>query len=293
VPGVAAPVSVDSADRGKARVRFAEVPQLLHGDDPRWVPPLLAWERYRLDQHRNPYFEEAEVGLLLARRAHRPVGRIAVHLPEPGAEGRFGFWSVAEDREVAVALVEAAGTWLDERGCTSMTGPWSFRPDDEPGVLVAGQDAGGTTGRPWQPRHEADLLETTGFESIEETSTWRLRTSEVGPEAPPAGDDVERPRHAGSYADGRLVLDRIAAVPDLSGALRAAGIRGAWGLAKRARLAEWEGCTVVRCTGVAAVEVPAIVAAAGRAGYSWVVAPWSPDPEAAPETVHRRYRLRW
>jgi hypothetical protein len=290
---VAAPVSVESADRGKARVRFADLPQVLYGDDPLWAPPLLAWERYRLDQHRNPYFEEAEVALFLARRAHRPVGRIAAHLPGTGDEGRFGFWSVADDREAAVALVEAAGAWLDEQGCTAMTGPWSFRPDDEPGVLVAGQEAGGTTGRPWQPRHEADLLEVTGFEGIEEARTWRLRTSEVGPEAPAADPEVDRPRQAGSYVDGRLVLDRIAAVPDLSGVLRGAGLRGAWGLARRARMAEWEGCTVVRCSGAPEVEVPALVAAAGRAGYSWVVAPWSPDPDAAPETVHRRYRLRW
>jgi hypothetical protein len=113
---VATAVTVESADRGKARVRFGEVPHVLHGDDPRWVAPLLAWERYRLDQHRNPYFDDAEVALFLARRAHRPVGRIAAHVAEPGAEGRFGFWSVAEDREVAVAHVEAAGEWLESRG---------------------------------------------------------------------------------------------------------------------------------------------------------------------------------
>ena len=290
---MAGPVRVESADRGKARVRFGDVPHLVHGDDPRWGPPLLAWERYRLDRHRNPYLERAEVALFLARRAHRPVGRIAAHLSEPGAEGRFGFWAVADDREVAVALVEAAGEWLDEQGCSSMTGPWSFESDDEPGALVAGQDAPGTTGRPWRPRHEADLLEATGFEAVKEARTWRLVTTEVGPTAPAAGPEVARPRQAGSYVDPRLVLDRIAAVPDLSGALGGTGLRGAWGLAKQARAAAWEGCTVVRCTGAPEVEVPALVTAAGRAGYSWVVAPWSPDPDAPPETVHRRYRLAW
>ena len=284
---------MESADRGKSRVRFVDVPHLVHGDDPHWAPPLLAWDRYRLDRHRNPYFEDAEVALFLCRRAHRPVGRIAAHLPEPGGEGRFGFWAVADDREVAVALVEAAGEWLDEQGCSSMTGPWSFEADDEPGVLVAGQEASGTTGRPWRPRFEADLLEATGFEVVDEARTWRLRTTEVGPEAPPAGSDVDWPRQAGSYADGRLVLDRIAAVPDLTDPLRGAGLRGAWGLAKRARAADWEGCTVVRCSGAPELEVPRLVTAAGRAGYSWVVAPWSPDPDAPPETVHRRYQLRW
>jgi hypothetical protein len=174
-----------------------------------------------------------------------------------------------------------------------MSGPWSFAADDEPGALVHGQDAPGTTGRPWRPRYEAELLEAMGFEVVEEARTWRLPAREVGPEDPPAAEDVDLPRQAGSYVDRRLVLDRIAAVPDLTEALGGAGLRGAWGLAKRARAADWEGCTVVRCTGRPEVEVPRLVRVAARAGYSWVVAPWSPDADAAPETVHRRYRLRW
>jgi hypothetical protein len=283
-------VEVEEVTRGKARVRFTELPQVLHGKDPRWAPPVLAWERYRLDVHRNPYFERADVALFLARRAGRPVGRIAAHLPEGGLEGRFGFWAVGDDRDVAVALVEAAGDWLDERGCSSMTGPWSFEEDDEPGALAAGFEAGGTTGRPWRPPWEVRLLEEAGFEAVAERTTWRLRASEVGPEAP-TGDDP--PGQAGAYADPRLVLERIAAVPDLSAALRATSLRSAWGLARQARLGDWDGCTVVRCSGSPEVEVSALVAAAGRAGYSWVVAPWSPDPAAPPETVHRTYRLRW
>jgi hypothetical protein len=283
-------VEVEEVTRGKARVRFTELPHVLHGGDPRWAPPVLAWERYRIDRHRNPYFDRAEVALFLARRAGRPVGRIAAHLPEGATEGRFGFWAVADDRDAAVALVEAAGDWLEERGCSSMTGPWSFEEHDEPGALAGGFDAGGTTGRPWRPPWEARLLEEAGFDVAAETGMWRLRAGEVGHEAA-TGDEL--PGQAGAYADPRLVLERIAAVPDLSAALRAPSIRSTLSVARRARAADWEGCTVVRCTGSPEVEVSALVAAAGRAGYSWVVAPWSPDPAAPPETVHRTYRLRW
>jgi hypothetical protein len=288
-----ATVEVEEVTRGKARVRFADLPLVLHGEDTRWAPLVVAWERYRLDKHRNPYFERAEVGLFLARRGGRPVGRIAAHLPNgggEGAEGRFGFWAVGEDRDVAVALVEAAGDWLDEQGCTSMSGPWSFEEGDEPGQLAAGFDVPGTTGRPWRPPWEAALLEEVGFQVVGETATWRLRANEVGPTAVP-GDD--RPRQAGASADPRLVLERIAAVPDMTDALRQASLRSALSVARRARAADWEGCTVVHCHGRPEVEVPALVAAAGRAGYSWVVAPWSPDPSVEPETRHRTYRLSW
>ena len=283
-------ISLEEVTRGKGLVRFVELPQALHGEDPCFAPSVLAWERYRVSVRRNPYFEEADATYLLARRAGRPVGRIAAHLPHPGAEGRFGFWTTIDDAAVARELVEGARAWLDEQGCRSMTGPWSFEPGDEPGVLADGFDVPGTTGRPWRPPWEAGLLEALGFEAVGDTATWRLRTTEVGPERPTSQD---APGQAGTYVDRRLVLEGIAAVPDLSAALRTSGLGAAWGLARRVREGSWEGCTVVRCEDDPALAVPALVAAAGRAGYRWVVAPWSPDAAAPPETVHRTYRLRW
>jgi hypothetical protein len=105
-----------------------------------------------------------------------------------------------------------------------------------------------------------------------------------------AGPDVERPALIGRYADPRLLLvgppGVTAAVPDLT----AAG--SPWAMAKRAKRGGWDGCTVVRCDGDPSVLVPAVQAAAGLAGYQWVVAPWSPDPDAQPpETVHARFRM--
>jgi hypothetical protein len=82
-------------------------------------------------------------------------------------------------------------------------------------------------------------------------------------------------------------------VPDVAGARRATGLRSAWALARRAREAAWDEAVVVACDGDPAVLVPALLVAAGRAGYSTVVAPWSPDPAAVPETVHARFELTW
>jgi len=152
-------VSVEEVTGGKALVRFTDLPHGLHGTDPRWAPPVLAWERYRLDPNRNPFFERGDARYYLARRLGRPAGRITAHVAEAGGEGRFGFWSVADDPAVAAALVEEAQSWLAEQGCSSMTGPWSFEPGDEPGALVAGHEVAGVTGRPWRPAWEADLLE--------------------------------------------------------------------------------------------------------------------------------------
>src|SRR3546814_1423548 len=94
----------------------------------------------------------------MARRLGRPAGRIVAHVPEPGAEGRFGFFATVDDPDVVAALVDAASAWLREQGCTTMTGPLSFEPEDEPGLLADRFDRPGTTGRPWHPPWARPLL---------------------------------------------------------------------------------------------------------------------------------------
>lgn len=282
-------VTVEEVAGRAALKRFVELPQALHGTDPRFTPMVMTWERYRLDSRRNPFFERGEAVHLLARRVGRPAGRLTAHIAAPGSEGRFGFWWAEDDRTVVAALVAAARAWLDERGCASMTGPVSLTPDDELGVQVAGHDLPGRTGRPWHPVHLATLLEHQGFEPVDERPTWRLPAI-VGA-ALPVDDQV--PGHAGAYADPRLALDGVAAVPDVAPAQRTSGLRGAWALARRARVADWSTCTIVRCTDDPARRVPALQSVAAQAGYRWVVAPWTPDPSSEPEAVHRTYRLRW
>ncbi len=282
-------VVVEEVTRGKALARFTDLPVVLHGHDPRFAWPVLAWERYRLDPHRNPYFERGDAACFLARRLGRPAGRVTAHVDEPGGPGRFGFWGVEDDAEAALALIGAAAGWLREQGCTSMEGPVSFTEAEEAGVLVEGFDAPGTTGRAWHPPSQARLLEAHGFEPVRDLPRWRLPARPSGAERPLARDT---PGQAGKHADPRLVLEGVAAVPDLSGALRGASLRGAWSLARRVREAGWTTATIVSVDDDPADAVPALLTAAGRAGYEDVVSPWSPDPAAAPETVHRTYRRR-
>jgi hypothetical protein len=302
VPG-ADLVIVEPVDRGKPLVRVIELPQAVCGDDARWAPPVMAWERYRFDARRHPYFERGEAQVFLARRMGRPAGRITAHVPdgdEGGGDdgaGRFGFWWAIDDADVAAALLDAACGWLDARGCTSMVGPLSYEAREEVGLQVAGHDVPGLTGRPWHPPHLARLLEGRGAEPHGEHPTWRLDLDDAGVashvEQREAGTPVEAPGHAGPYGDTRLVLPGIAAVPDVAGALRTAGVRSAWALARRARARTWEVATVVRCDGDPATLVPGLLHAAAAAGYRQVIAPWTPVVGNPPEAVHRTYRITW
>ena len=286
-------MAVEEVTGGKAMVRFVELPQALHGHDPRWAPPVMAWERFRLDPRRNPYFERGDGVYLLARRLGRPVGRIAAHIEAPGGDGRFGFFTCTDDADVAAALVDAARQWLHDQGCTSMTGPYSFDPADEPGLVVEGIDVPGVTGRPWNPPWEARLLADQGFMTVADQPWWRLGASDAAVERVDVDDAAPLPGQAGPYGDRRLVLAGVAAVPDVADALRHSSFRSAWRLAKRARAGDWEACTVVRLTDVAGLAVPRLQAAAGAAGYRWVIAPWSHEPGAPPEAVHRIVRATW
>ena len=265
------------ADRASRR-RFLELPWALHAADPRWPPPLVRFERRRLDHRLNPYFAEHEVLRFLARRLGKVVGRIAAH-----GDGRFGFFDVADDDEAAGALVDAARSWSAERGHASLSGPVSFTDEHEAGVLVEGFDVPGTTGRPWHPPWYGRALGAAGLRIGERRPSYRLAAGGT-PSVPP--DDGPAPDHAGAYADARLVLrgeaGAIAAVPDVAAYLRH---ERPWQLARRARRRDWRTAVVVSVDCDPTVLVPALCAAAGRAGYTDVLAPWAPD-DRPPETVH-------
>ncbi|MEY2433451.1 MAG: hypothetical protein QOC92_3176 [Acidimicrobiaceae bacterium] len=282
-------VAVEEVSGRAAYKRFFEFAYQQFRGDPKWSPPVVAVERARLDHHRNPFFDGGDGEYFLARRMGAVAGRITAHVAAKGvADGWFGFYDVVDDPAVAAALVDQAAAWLRDQGCTTMTGPASFTPDDDPGVLVDGFEIAGTTGRPWHPPWYASHLEAAGLHRADERRTWRLPPAEPGVAAgaittlaTPSSTGV-----AGRFADPRIVLPEIEAVPDLTPA------RGsAVALARRAKKHQWQGCTIVRIDGEPSTLVPQLQAAADAAGYDWIVSPWSPDGTRPPETVHARFTV--
>jgi hypothetical protein len=175
----------------------------------------------------------------------------------------------------------------------SMTGPVSWRPDEEFGVVIVGHDQPAITGRPWQPAWYADRLRQAGLEPGETRHTFRLDTAgapALRGESPVSAD--EPPPHAGGYADPALVLDGVAAVPDVSATIDRASVRSAWQVARHVRREGFDTAVCVRCSGEPSVLVPRLLGAARRAGYRWLVAPWGP-PDATPETAHQVFTRRW
>lgn len=296
-------VSIETAASRTQRRRFAELPYLLHRRDPLWRREVRAYESWRLDSDRHPYFEHGDGVFLLARRHGQLAGRIAAHVPDrrrPDAEpGRFGFLATVDDADVVAALLDAARTWVEEQGAVSMTGPWSWTEADEVGLRVAGFEAPAATGRPWQPAFYADHVRAAGLVEARRWATYRVptppdvepRLAERAParaSKPASGPAVEAPAHAAGYADPALVLDGIAAVPDVAGLLDGTSLRSAWRAARAARRHDVDTAVCVRCSEEPSVVVPELVRAAGAAGYRHVVVPWARDQE--PETESAVFR---
>ena len=132
------------------RAAFVDLAYRLNAADPNWVPPLRIEALELITPGKNPFFDHADVQLMLARRRGEPVGRISAHIDrlalaqplEQGMGPGTGNWGLleAEDEGVARALIGAAEEWLRGKSMTRVLAPLSMSIWEEPGQLVRGHD---------------------------------------------------------------------------------------------------------------------------------------------------------
>jgi GNAT superfamily N-acetyltransferase len=166
-------------------MRFIKLPWQLYRNERNWVPPLVSERKKFLDRDKNPFFEHAEAEYFIAWRDGEPVGRIGAHVDRnfnsyQGNEwGLFGFFEAENDPEVARALLEAAETWLRDRGRDRMVGPMDFTTNDECGLLVDGYDRKPLILQGWHHPYYLPLLEGYGLDKAMDLYMWQLRLDEV------------------------------------------------------------------------------------------------------------------
>ena len=172
-------VSIRTA-RGPAAVkRFIDLPYRLHAGTP-WIPPLKLERRLFLNRRLNPYFTHGEAEYFLAWRDGRVVGRVSAQIDRAfnayhgNRWGMFGFLEMEDDPEVAAALLDAAATWLRERGCERMVGPMDFSMNDESGILTEGFELEPLIRQPWHPPYYQRLCEGYGLEKAMDLYSWHL-----------------------------------------------------------------------------------------------------------------------
>jgi len=159
-------VEVRSKDDRHEMVMF---PWTVYRGDKNWVPPIIKDREKLLDRERNPFFRQADVTLLAARRDGRLVGTIAAFINHRFNDylkqkmGFFGFFEVLNDYEAAEALLRAARDWVRQRGMSELRGPINFHRDRERGILVEGADCPPPMLCAHSPPYYKDFVERFGM----------------------------------------------------------------------------------------------------------------------------------
>lgn len=163
--------------------RFVDLPYRLHAGTP-WVPPLKVERRAFLSRKLNPYFKHGEAEYFLALRGDRVVGRVTAQIDHAFNEfhqsrwGMFGFLDLEDDPEVLPALLDAAASWLEARGCDRMVGPMDFSMNEESGILIEGHEREPMIRQPWHPPYYQELCEQAGLQKAMDLYSWMLEISD-------------------------------------------------------------------------------------------------------------------
>lgn len=153
--------------------RFIELPYHFYQDDPMWVPPLRSEQWAQFDHARNPMLDHCEYALFLLEDQGQAVGRLSAftdrlaleHWQEP--IGLFGSYECIDNAEGSRLLLDAARSWLRQRGMKAMRGPWSFA-SQEWGVVLEGFEPPPVILAPYNPPYYNQHLTAFGMEKAKD-----------------------------------------------------------------------------------------------------------------------------
>lgn len=171
-------VEIEPVDTGAKLDRFIRLPNRLNAGDPHYIAPLLAERRQALSSKSNPFFDHAEVGLWLARRGGRDVGRISAQIDRLAPQdagprtGHFGMIAAEDDPEVFAALFRTAEDWLRTRGCGRALGPMNLSVNEEVGLLVEGFDTPPMVMMGHDPAYAGRRVEAEGYAKAKDVHAW-------------------------------------------------------------------------------------------------------------------------
>jgi hypothetical protein len=157
--------------------RFIDYAYDRNARDPHWVPPLRISEHERLTPKKNPFFEHADVELLLAWRDGRVAGRVAGiddrlhHQAHHDNAAMFGFFE-ADDGEAAAALFRAVEAWARARGRACVRGPINPSLNESAGLLVDGFDTDPMLMMPHNPKEYAAFIEAAAYRKVKDLFAW-------------------------------------------------------------------------------------------------------------------------
>ena len=181
-------LSIESVSTRRQRRAFLTYPWRLFRDDPNWIPPLRQDQEEMVGYRPHPFYEKNQAQTFLAYRDGEVCGRIAAIHNQSHVDlydeqrGFFGFFECIDDQAVANALLDAARTWLAERGLTCVRGPMNPGINYTMGVLVEGFDSPPTFMMTYNPPYYDRLVTSYGFRKSQDFYAYTA-TSDMLPAA--------------------------------------------------------------------------------------------------------------
>ncbi|HPG39385.1 MAG TPA: hypothetical protein PLP19_01035 [bacterium] len=168
---------------------FINFPYKHYQNDPVWVPPLRQEQRNLFAPQTNPFLEHCDRQLFLLKDQGKVIGRIAAFIDHIAMDfwgeriGFLGYFECIQDKTATRLLLSAAKSWLLEKRCTKMRGPWSFT-SQEWGMVVEGFTPSPVVMAPYNPPYYNELLTDFGLLKVKDLLCWYIDIAE-GYQVPP------------------------------------------------------------------------------------------------------------
>ncbi len=181
-------VEIEPVLTKKELARFVRFPYRFYNNDPCWVPPLLADQKFLLDPDKHPFYKHADARFFLASQDGRTVGRIAAIVDRNHNEfhnektGLFGFFECSPNQEAANGLFLAASGWLKEHGMETFRGPVNPSQNETCGLLIDAFDSPPVLMMTYNPPYYPELYEKFGLKKAMDLFAYAIDDRNPPPE---------------------------------------------------------------------------------------------------------------
>ncbi|MBD3167551.1 N-acetyltransferase [bacterium] len=177
---MAGTVRVAEAEGGRTLKDFFEVPYIVQGKNPLWVPPLRVQQKELHDEKKHPFYQHAQVRRFTAYLDGAPAGRIAAiwddnhNTTHKESTCFFGFFESLRDREVTDALFENVERAAREWGADVVRGPFNPSINEDIGLLVDAFDKPPVVMMPYNPDYYPEFVEQQGYGKAMDTLCYYI-----------------------------------------------------------------------------------------------------------------------
>ncbi|NIJ53155.1 hypothetical protein [Dyadobacter arcticus] len=167
----------------KELASFIDYPHSLYQNDKNYVPELFIAQKDMLTPGKHPFHEHSEIKLFLAYDDSKIIGRIAAIFNNNynafanELDGFFGFFDTINDQETVDLLLNAATSWVKEKGAKKLIGPVNLSTNETSGLLVDGFNRPPMAMMAYNAPYYQQLVENSGLAKKMDLLAYEINTN--------------------------------------------------------------------------------------------------------------------